>query len=127
MNHSDYDERFPAFAIYDEYAEVGKTIKKSKIRCTWIFAFKEDKDKEVRIQLAHSVMSGKKQVEVDGKEVVSVSTSSLAWSHAINLGRHMVRISIRDDILEIENMYSKLFILFYPATFRPSRSDVSLV
>lgn len=58
----------PAYRLHNELAYVGKTIKASKRRVTWKFAFAGDQD-EHSVVLLHTINSGKKVVFLNGNEI----------------------------------------------------------
>ena len=75
--------RTKAFRIYKEQTDVGKRVKQSKKLVRWLFCFEDGKEHEV--QLRHSLMSGKKEITMDGAEIRSANESSqntrLSWRY----------------------------------------------
>lgn len=57
-----------AFRLHFEIQYVGKTIKASKRRITWKFAFAGDQD-EHSVVLVHTINSGKKVVFLNGNQI----------------------------------------------------------
>lgn len=94
--------------IYHETADVGKTVKSSKRRAYWKFAF-GDEELEYEVTMTHSLVSGKKVVNLRAGHQQSDIHESKAmkmgvWTHNFNLPGHSCRVQIDED-----NMYD-LFI-----------------
>eukprot|EP00595_Chromulina_sp_UTEXLB2642_P003756 CAMPEP_0196765638 /NCGR_PEP_ID=MMETSP1095-20130614/10245_1 /TAXON_ID=96789 ORGANISM="Chromulina nebulosa, Strain UTEXLB2642" /NCGR_SAMPLE_ID=MMETSP1095 /ASSEMBLY_ACC=CAM_ASM_000446 /LENGTH=573 /DNA_ID=CAMNT_0042124015 /DNA_START=152 /DNA_END=1873 /DNA_ORIENTATION=+ len=82
------------FQIYTELVNTGKNLHGTKKRVKWRFGW-SDNDIEFEVELLHSVVSGKKTILENGKEIFS-SSNILAteFSHAWNSEgcNHMFRI-----------------------------------
>eukprot|EP01031_Cornospumella_fuschlensis_P033288 gene33288-40271_t len=85
------------FAIYTEVVNVGKTVESSKKKVKWLFGF-SDSDDEYEVVLVHSLVSGKKTLFEDGKEITSsTSVMSTDFSHGWSSlrTRRMYRVEIQ--------------------------------
>jgi hypothetical protein len=90
--------------IYHETADVGKTVKSSKRRAYWKFAF-GDEELEYEVTMTHSLVSGKKKVNLKAGHQQSDIHESKAmkmgmWTHPFSLPGHTCRVQIDED-----NMY----------------------
>ena len=60
------------FALYLEYEDVGKQIKTSKKKITWKLGIGNGPEQhDHSVSLKHSVISGKKEIYVDGRMIFS--------------------------------------------------------
>ena len=86
---------------------MGKTVKESKKRVTWQFCFGGD-DSVHTIVLTHSIVSGKRKIEMDGRivfeqkklgdrlaEMVSPNRSG-CYDHSWHVPGHLLRVSIQE-------------------------------
>lgn len=87
-----------ARALYVEVADVGRRVRTSKKRVTWRFIF-EDSPKEHTVVLKHSVLSGKKSIEFDGREVhQSQKILSSEFEHGFSVPSHLLRVTIVEKL-----------------------------
>lgn len=85
--------------IYMEVEDVGKTVKASKRRARWTFSFGDDGE-EKEVILLHSVVSGKKTLSYEGREIYHSDEMSRAFSYNWYDGDHILRVDIV-DIVEV--------------------------
>ena len=96
-----------AFAILLEDEDVGKHTKESKKRITWQFGF-EGEEEVHTVVLVHSIMSGKRWIELDGvcifqqtkvkdrlRELVTLKRKGL-FDFAFTLPGHLLRVSVTE-------------------------------
>lgn len=60
------------YRVYNEIQNVGKTVEGSKKRVRWVFGFTESNE-EFEVTLTHSMVSGKRTIKENGREIVSSS------------------------------------------------------
>lgn len=81
-----------ARAIYVEVHNIGRRVSTSKKQVTWKFGFDDDPVDHIVI-LKHSVMSGKKAVFLDGREVHKAKNIfSADFDHGFSMPGHILRV-----------------------------------
>lgn len=81
-----------ARAIYVEVDDVGKRVKTSKKKVTWKLCFDGDPQDHV-VMLKHSVMSGKKTLFVNGRQMYKTqNVFSAELDHSFSLPGHVLRV-----------------------------------
>ncbi|KAH9248342.1 hypothetical protein BASA81_014016 [Batrachochytrium salamandrivorans] len=85
------------FSIYVEKELVGKRLKSSKVRVSWQLAFEKEYIVH-HVELRHSIVSGKREILIDGQMVFSnKSMFSGTFEHHTRIaGGHELRISVTD-------------------------------
>eukprot|EP01029_Cantina_marsupialis_P005276 TRINITY_DN156_c0_g4_i1.p1 TRINITY_DN156_c0_g4~~TRINITY_DN156_c0_g4_i1.p1 ORF type:complete len:368 (-),score=168.84 TRINITY_DN156_c0_g4_i1:862-1965(-) len=85
----------PAKAIFHEVENVGRRIASSKRKSEWTFAFNDDeKDTKIhKIILKDSLVSGKKEVFVDGELKLTNKKKLSKFEFPFTIGSHLLRIT----------------------------------
>ncbi|KAH9248345.1 hypothetical protein BASA81_014019 [Batrachochytrium salamandrivorans] len=103
-----------AFGLGVAKENVGKMVKTSKARVTWQFAFGSDFVSH-KVELAHSLVSGKVEIELDSVPVFQAKSFSGKFEHIAVLSTQLLKITITDtfdgfiyDLLVNNVQYAKL-------------------
>lgn len=100
-----------AYAVLCESESVGKRVKSSKRKIKWKFILAEEahETKSHDVVLYHSIMSGKKTVEYDGKKLhvsKKLLTAKVEFDYAWSTKKHLLRVVIREQLDRfIYNLY----------------------
>lgn len=74
----------------------GKRVKSSKVRVTWQYAGSDDLQSH-QIELKHSIVSGKKELSVDGTPVfANKQFMSGSFQHFFTIGNHELKVKVED-------------------------------
>jgi len=95
--------------LYFDKREVGKTIKSSKIYYLWEFFLDE---KPHKVELFHSVLSGKKKLCLDAQVLTEDKSYSSNFNYSFKIGKHyfnVVQVESDSFDLRIDNrVFSQL-------------------
>lgn len=112
--HNIMSSAVQAFGLGVAKENVGKMVKTSKARVTWQVAFAPDFVSH-KVELAHSLVSGKVEIELDSVPVFQAKSFSGKFEHIAVLSTQLLKITITDtfdgfiyDLLVNNVQYAKL-------------------
>eukprot|EP00940_MAST-03C_sp_MAST-3C-sp2_P001479 g1479.t1 len=115
MDHS-------AYAVMCDCQSVGKRFSGSKRKVAWKFTFAEDRNRVHEVILKHSIISGKREITMDGNPVhvsrkLNMKTD---FDFPFNCPGHLMRVSIKELV---DRFVYSLFIDNVPFRHLPHNSE----